>query len=151
MLHPPPRFQSEYGFPSYPSKRELAPFGSAADGDFAVHSAWNVARQDLNCPLDNSTSGGTWGRKECQLAMVDRWLRPPQLGGGWRNSSASVWERMLYAGQVVQALCVKAQTEHLRRGRDTAAQTMGVRYPPRALLRLFTCAAPCCEDSFFAS
>ena len=37
----------------------------------------------------------------------------------------TVWKQSLYSGQITQALCIQAQAEHFRRGRDTPAQTAG--------------------------
>jgi hypothetical protein len=37
----------------------------------------------------------------------------------------TVWRQSLYSGQITQALCIQAQAEHFRRGRDTPAQTAG--------------------------
>jgi hypothetical protein len=120
---PAPRFQSEFGFPSYPQEAELVP-RSHSTSDLATYSAFNIARQDLNCPLSNFTISGYSGRKTgCQFPMMKTLLPLPR--GGWVNQSATTWRHSLYAGQIAQALCVGAQAEWLRRGRDTASQTSG--------------------------
>ena len=125
-LFPSPRFQSEFGFPSYPQETELAARASSP-ADLATYSRFNIARQDLNCPLSNVTLEwkdlGTGKRAGCQLPMMRTLLPLPP--GGWANQSAETWRHSLYAGQIAQALCVQAQAEHLRRGRDTSAQTSG--------------------------
>jgi len=43
----------------------------------------------------------------------------------------------IYLSQIVQTLCITAETEHYRRGRDTTAYTMGALYwsPARAPLK----------------
>ena len=123
---PSPRFQSEFGFPSYPQETELVA-RTARPTDTAIYSRFNIARQDLNCPLSNYTLEwndlGTGKRMGCQLPMMQTLLPLPP--GSWANQSIETWRHSLYAGQVAQALCVQAQAEHLRRGRDTAAQTSG--------------------------
>ena len=125
MFGPTPRFQSEFGFPSYPQESELVA-RSSHPTDLAIYSRFNIARQDLNCPLSNFTSGykdlGTL-RPGCQIPMMTELLPLPP--GGWAQQSLAVWRHSLYAGQVAQALCVEAQAAHLRRGRDTDAQTGG--------------------------
>jgi beta-galactosidase/beta-glucuronidase len=50
---------------------------------------------------------------------------PSYAEDGWAAQGRAVWRQSLYTGQVAQALCVQAQAEHLRRGRDTPAQTGG--------------------------
>ena len=54
LYGPTPRFQSEFGFPSFPQEAELAA-RSTSPRDFATYSRFNIARQDLNCPLSNET------------------------------------------------------------------------------------------------
>ena len=126
LYGPLPRFQSEFGFPSYPQESELVA-RSSHPTDLAIYSRFNIARQDLNCPLSNFTLEykdlGTRHKSGCQLPMLTKLLPLPP--GGWAQQSLAVWRHSLYAGQVAQALCVEAQAAHLRRGRDTAAQTGG--------------------------
>lgn len=129
FLQPAPRFQSEFGFPSYPSALELQPHGNASNGDFRVLSPWNGHRQDLNCPLANETAGPSGKTAGCQLPMMRRWFGELRgIPGSWRSNSSAVWAHSLFVSQLVQALCVKYQAEYLRRGRDTAAHTMGSLY-----------------------
>jgi hypothetical protein len=122
-----PRFQSEFGFPSYPGEEELAPFAANPADDLRTQSRFHIARQDLNCPMANSTLEvpglGTGKKAGCEFPMMSRLLPTPR--GGWETQSVGIWRQSLYAGQIAQALCVQAQAEHLRRGRDTAAQTAG--------------------------
>eukprot|EP00039_Didymoeca_costata_P009013 m.119509 g.119509 ORF g.119509 m.119509 type:complete len:922 (+) comp14321_c0_seq2:60-2825(+) len=126
MLNPAPRFQSEYGFPSYPSHIELEPYATSQE-DLTVSSPWNAHRQDLNCPITNVTAQGNTHRAVgCQLPMIQDYMPDPE--GGWNSTSPLVWKYFLYTGQVVQALCVKYQSEYLRRGRDLPSQTMGAIY-----------------------
>ncbi len=124
-----PRFQSEFGFPSYPSDSELAPFVTNETEDMRTLSRFHIARQDLNCPLSNATLEvhglGTGKRAGCEFPMMSLLLPTPSGSAGWETQTSDVWRHSLYMGQVAQGLCVKAQAEHLRRGRDTAAQTAG--------------------------
>eukprot|EP01050_Picozoa_sp_SAG11_P005490 SAG11_NODE_389_length_9870_cov_7.646812_4_plen_813_part_00 len=127
LYGPLPRFQSEFGFPSYPQEAELMGRSTDPTTDLTIYSRFNIARQDLNCPLSNFTLHwkdlGTGKRRGCQLPMLAQLLPIPP--GGWEQQSVAVWRHSLYAGQVAQALCVEAQATHLRRGRDTYAQTAG--------------------------
>jgi hypothetical protein len=124
-----PRFQSEFGFPSYPSDTELAPFVTNETEDMRTLSRFHIARQDLNCPLANATLEvhglGTGKKSGCEFPMMSLLLPTPSGSAGWETQTSDVWRHSLYMGQVAQGLCVKAQAEHLRRGRDTAAQTAG--------------------------
>jgi len=105
---PAPRFQSEYGFPSYPSALELVPHGNASAGDFRLLSPWNAHRQDLNCPLANETAAPAGRKAGCQLPMMQRYFGEPRdIPGGWRSNSSAVWAHSLFISQVTQALCVK--------------------------------------------
>ena len=123
-----PRFQSEFGFPSYPGETELAPFVADEATDLKTHSLFHIARQDLNCPLSNATtnvSGYETSKKVgCDFPMQER-LLPSYSSKGWDDQSLTVWRQSLYSGQITQALCIQAQAEHFRRGRDTPAQTAG--------------------------
>ena len=96
--------------------------------DLKTYSHFHIARQDLNCPLSNATlevpGYGTGKKRECDFPMLER-LLPSYSSKGWAEQSAIVWRQSLYASQITQALCVQAQAEHLRRGRDTPAQTAG--------------------------
>jgi hypothetical protein len=127
-----PRFQSEFGFPSYPSDSELLPFVTNTTEDMRTLSRFHIARQDLNCPLSESTLDvpglGTGKKSGCEFPMMSQLLPTPSgvaAPDGWETQTAVIWRHSLYVGQVVQGLCVQAQAEHLRRGRDTSAQTAG--------------------------
>jgi beta-mannosidase len=85
-----PRFQSEFGFPSYPGEAELAPFVVDEATDLKTHSLFHIARQDLNCPLSNATinvSGYGTGKKHgCDFPMQER-LLPTYSSKGWADQS----------------------------------------------------------------
>ena len=71
---------------------------SRSASDFATYSDFNIARQDLNCPLSNFTVAyknlATGKKRGCQLPMMQTLLPLPR--GGWANQSASTWRHSLY-------------------------------------------------------
>ncbi|XP_069782178.1 beta-mannosidase isoform X2 [Narcine bancroftii] len=110
---PKPRFASEYGFQSWPSFSTLATISSAEDWKF--NSSFVDHRQHL--------SAGN----EILLNQIQFHFKLPQGEDSLQN-----FKNTLYLTQVMQAQCIKVQTEFYRRSRsevtDGRGLTMGTLY-----------------------
>eukprot|EP01094_Clydonella_sp_ATCC50884_P019732 TRINITY_DN3927_c0_g1_i1.p1 TRINITY_DN3927_c0_g1~~TRINITY_DN3927_c0_g1_i1.p1 ORF type:complete len:944 (+),score=224.15 TRINITY_DN3927_c0_g1_i1:90-2921(+) len=106
---PDPRFASEYGFQSFPSFATIATVSE--QGDWAPHSPLMEHRQ--HHPEGTS-------QLDKQMKMHFRY---PSNG-----NSTVFFQDWLYLTQSVQAMCIKAETEHYLRLRSQAPGTMGALY-----------------------
>ncbi|KAJ4460319.1 putative Beta-mannosidase A [Paratrimastix pyriformis] len=120
---PKPRFASEYGWQSYPSYAVLAPDLDPAQGDLAYNS-----------PLLEHRQHHPDGTAQIVKQMALHTCVPAAAGAALDRHGKNVagsqrgLENFIYLSQAVQTMCIQAQTEHYRRGRDTKAYTMGAVY-----------------------
>ncbi len=113
--YPVPRFASEYGFQSFPSYQSLLEAIPSLNSQYFNSSAL-LHRQ-------HHTDGN--GQMTQQMEFHFNLPQDANAPSGLR--------RMLYLGQLTQALCMKAETEHYRRFRgqflsDNRGHTMGTIY-----------------------
>ncbi|XP_072898425.1 beta-mannosidase isoform X2 [Hemitrygon akajei] len=110
---PKPRFASEYGFQSWPSFSTLERVSSAED--------WNFNSSFVN-HRQHQTAGNALLLKQIQLHF-----KLPQAKDPLQN-----FKNTLYLSQVMQAQCIKTQTEFYRRSQseviDGKGFTMGALY-----------------------
>lgn len=107
---PRPRFASEYGFQAYPS------FDSIAQVSFSSDWTWGSALMEHRQHHQN-------GNTELVKQMQMHFSLPKS-----RNQTVA-FDHMLYLTQCVQALCIKAESEHYRRIKtETPGHTMGAIY-----------------------
>jgi len=105
-----PRFSSEYGFQSMPSFETLRPISEPEDW------TWDSAFLKFR----NHRTGD--GQQEIADQMQHHFRFPT-------NSDRFVeLENYIYLSQASQSLCYRAQTEHYRRSKTQAANTMGALY-----------------------
>ena len=108
-LFPNPRFSSEYGYQSYPSLVTLSDIGSADE------LKWDSFLMNYR----QHQEGGNMAI----FNLLNQHYDPPHT-----NCSRSYFHYMIYLSQIVQATCVKYETEHYRRLRGDEAFTMGALY-----------------------
>jgi hypothetical protein len=106
---PNSRFVSEYGWQSFPSLRTLQP--DSVPTDWSPYS-------DLMRHRQHHAQG-----TEQIESMLDRMFHPPNATDPTRR-----FDDFLYLGQVVQARCLRAQSEHYRRNRGNAHHCWGAIY-----------------------
>lgn len=115
-IYPWARFASEFGFQSWPS---LA----------TMESAFPLAERGWNSPLMAWRQHHPQGRAQIE-AFIDRHFAMPNVS---TSDPSQHFGSMLWMTQLYQALCMKHETEHYRRLRDTGnaqqgGYTMGTLY-----------------------
>merc|ERR1712137_452404 len=108
-IYPTPRFASEYGFQSYPLLNSMEKI--SIPEDWSPHSPFMIHRQhhpDGNEVLDY---------------VILQHFRYPNATN--QDKKFADW---LYLTQCVHAMCLRVESEHYRRGRDSPAHTMGAIY-----------------------
>lgn len=110
-----PRFASEYGFQSYPSLISLATVSNASLGDWNYNSSFTLHRQHHD-----------GGNNEMLIQMKYHFDVPKS------QDSVQAYKHTLWMTQVVQAVCIKTETEHYRRIKNedfgSGGHTMGTLY-----------------------
>ena len=105
-IFPKPRFASEYGYQSYPSQITLSKIASSDEltwGSFLM----NYRQHHAN------------GNKEIVNFIKQHYSLPHT------NHSQDYFHYMVYLSQIVQATCVKYETEHYRRLQGNLINHMG--------------------------
>lgn len=108
--YPKPRFTSEYGFQSYPSLHSLLPIITDIS-DLDNQSPLMLHRQ--HHPNGNS-------QLENQVKMI--------YNLPYTRNKTQYFIDFIYLTQIMQAECMKAQTEHYRRLRNEPGNNMGTLY-----------------------
>lgn len=109
-LWPSPRFQSEYGFPSFAS------FNTLKQVSIPANWAWNSPFWEQRQHL------GDGGINVIVNQMLLHFKKPQN------SNQTELFLDYIYLTQCMQAICVKFETEHYRRGRDGTAHTYGSMY-----------------------
>jgi beta-mannosidase len=111
---PTSRFVSEYGWQSFPSvatwRADVGPGDASA---WAPHSPLMTHRQHH--------PDGT-GQIE---TMMSRLFRTPLVNN---SIGEAPFDAFAYVSQALQTMCIRAESEHYRRGRESRANTMGALY-----------------------
>ena len=107
---PRPRFASEYGFQSYPSLLSLE---QVID---------DVSDLDNDSPFMLHRQHHPNGNPELATQMKMHFNLPNNTYGVER------FDNFIFLTQLVQGVCMQAQTEHYRRTRDEVGHTMGTLY-----------------------
>ncbi|KAI8816810.1 mannosidase, beta A, lysosomal-like protein [Fimicolochytrium jonesii] len=108
-----PRFASEYGFQALPSFATFRKVTTEAD--------WHPLS-----PLMVLRNHHPKGQEEIILQMDYHFKRP--FSGSGTSVSVLEFDHFCYLSQCVQAICMKAQTEHYRRLTSLPANCMGALY-----------------------
>ena len=108
-VYPTPRFASEFGFQSFPSFQSLRSVSLPED--------WSPMS-----PLMEHRQHHPNGTQEL-MALIGKLFHLPTA-----SNTTDYFEDFIFLTQAAQALCMRTETEHYRRGRTSPAGTMGVLY-----------------------
>ena len=107
---PRPRFASEYGYQSYPSL-------------YTLHDVINDSSDlDNDSPLMLHRQHHPNGNPQLEAQVGMHFLLPNN------TDKAARFGNFVYLTQIVQGICMQAQTEHYRRIKDEVGHTMGTLY-----------------------
>lgn len=107
-------FASEYGWIGMPSFESLSPMlGSSSE--YTMHSAAMIDRQNRITPISTSESRVRWVFGDHAAPYID-------------TADEEAFKRVIHMSMVAQADCVRAETEHYRRGRDSEYKTAGATF-----------------------
>lgn len=107
-------FASEFGWIGMPSFESLAPMlGPSAE--YTMHSAAMVDRQNRITPISTSEDRVRWVFGRHAAPFID-------------TADEAAFKRVIHMSMVAQSDCVKAESEHYRRGRDTEYKTAGATF-----------------------
>jgi beta-mannosidase len=108
-------FASEYGWIGMPSLESLSPVLGTPSEDYTMLSKAMVDRQNRITPISTTANQVMWNMGS-------------KIAAHMNTSTVDSFRRVIHASQVVQSDCLSAESEHYRRGRDSAHATAGATF-----------------------